>query len=298
MKRLVASIFIFGVVATGCGQEGAHALGPIPAEPSTSPTPSRSATPSPSPDGSPSPSGSPSPTRLVTYEVWFKNPSGLYVSHRTEPFTPAVGATAIRAVLDGPTSGERAAGLFSQITAGSRLLDLTIHDGVATVTMDGTFVSQETPAIAVGSLAQIVYTITQFESVDAVRFTVAGRPLTNFGGYELDGPQRREDFAEQLPWILVDTPDVGDRVSSPVTIAGTADVFEAVVSIAILDANGDVVSSSFTMATCGTGCRGDYMTDVRYDVDRTQQGTIRVYEVSAKDGSPINVVEIPVTLTA
>ena len=298
MKRLLALIFVIGTVATGCAQEGAHSLGPIPGAPPSSPTPGPGGQDTASPDGSPSPSGSPSPTRLVTYEVWFMNRSGLYVTHRTEPFTPAVGATAIRAVLEGPTARERAAGLFSQITEGSQLLDLTIHDGVATVAMDGTFVSQETPAIAVDSLAQIVYTISQFDSVDAVRFTVDGRPLSNFGGYELDRPQRRKDFVDQLPWILVETPDVGDRVSSPVTIAGTADVFEAVVSIAVLDANGDVVSSSFTMATCGTGCRGDYSTDVRYDVDRAQSGTIRVYEVSAKDGSEINVVQIPVTLTA
>ena len=33
-----------------------------------------------------------------------------------------------------------------------------------------------------------------------------------------------------------------------------------------------------------------------YDVTTTQHGTIRVYEVSAMDGSAINVVNIPVTL--
>jgi hypothetical protein len=74
-------------------------------------------------------------------------------------------------------------------------------------------------------------------------------------------------------------------------------VFEAVVSIAILDEHGRTVASTFTMATCGTGCRGSYATDVRYHVDTRQPGTLRVYEVSAKDGSPIHVVEIPVILT-
>ena len=82
------------------------------------------------------------------------------------------------------------------------------------------------------------------------------------------------------------------------TISGTANVFEAVVSIAVLDEHGHTVASTFTMATCGTGCRGTYSTDVRYDVGTTQPGTIRVYEVSAMDGSQINVVDIPVTLTA
>jgi hypothetical protein len=50
------------------------------------------------------------------------------------------------------------------------------------------------------------------------------------------------------------------------------------------------------MATCGTGCRGTFDTDVSFSVDRKQPGMIQVYEVSAKDGSMIHVIEIPVTL--
>ena len=61
----------------------------------------------------------------------------------------------------------------------------------------------------------------------------------------------------------------------------------------ILDQNGKVIASTFTMATCGSGCRGTWETDVPYDVTATQPGTIRVYEVSAMDGSKINVVNIP-----
>jgi hypothetical protein len=37
---------------------------------------------------------------------------------------------------------------------------------------------------------------------------------------------------------------------------------------------------------------------VRFAVDTTQPGIVRVYESSAKDGKPINVVDIPVTLVA
>ncbi|HEX9411434.1 MAG TPA: Gmad2 immunoglobulin-like domain-containing protein, partial [Actinomycetota bacterium] len=50
-------------------------------------------------------------------------------------------------------------------------------------------------------------------------------------------------------------------------------------------------------ATCGTGCRGDYSVSVPYSVDHEQRGTVEVYESSAKDGSAVNVVDIPVTLT-
>ena len=68
-------------------------------------------------------------------------------------------------------------------------------------------------------------------------------------------------------------------------------------SIEILDEHRRTVASSVTMAACGTGCRGSYATEVRYHVGTRQSGTIRVYEVSAKDGSSLHVVEIPVTLT-
>ena len=51
-------------------------------------------------------------------------------------------------------------------------------------------------------------------------------------------------------------------VNSPVTITGSADVFEATVNIRVLDANGEVIAESFAMATCGTGCRGDFSTQI------------------------------------
>lgn len=295
MKRLIAMTAMLAALTVACAESGARSLGPAPGNDPVSPSSSTSPTGSPM---TPSPSPSPVPARSMTYEVWFNYDGFLFVTHRTEPFIPAVGAAAVEALLEGPTNAEAAADLTSAITPGTDLLSLLIDDGVATVDLSGAFTSEETPAIAVGSLSQVVYTLTQFDSVDSVVVEVDGNPLRNFGGYEIDGPLRRSHFADQLPLILVESPTIGERVSSPVSIGGTADVFEAVVSMVILDRHGRTVASTFTMATCGTGCRGTYATDVRYDVATTQPGTIRVYEVSAKDGSPIHVVDIPVTLTA
>jgi hypothetical protein len=69
-----------------------------------------------------------------------------------------------------------------------------------------------------------------------------------------------------------------------VTISGTADVFEATVSIRILDATNNTLADTFATATCGTGCRGDYTIDVPFSVNTPQPGVIQVFEVSAKDG--------------
>jgi hypothetical protein len=290
MKRMIAMVAVLTVLTAACAESGAQPLGPAPSDEPSSPS---------SPSGSPTtPSPSQIPERVMTYELWFNYEGFLFVAHRTEEFVPGVGARSIERLLEGPTNAESAAGLHSEIQPGTHLLGLTIDDGVATVNLDGAFTSQETPAIAVGSLSQIVYTLTQFDSIDGVRFEVEGTPLTNFGGYEMDGAQRRSNFADQLPFILVQDPHIGERVSNPVHISGTADVFEAVVSIAILDRDGKVIASTFTMATCGTGCRGTWETDVAYDVAENQRGTIHVYEVSAMDGSEIHVVDIPVTLIA
>jgi spore germination protein GerM len=293
MKRLIAMTAVLAALTVACAESGAQPLGSAPGNETQSPSSSTS------PTGSPAtPSPSPIPVRVMTYELWFNYDGSLFVAHRTEEFVPGVGARSIERLLEGPTNAESAIGLHSAIQPGTHLLDLAIDDGVATVNLDGAFTSGETPAIAVGSLSQIVYTLTQFESIDGVLFEVDGTPLTNFGGYEIDGPQRRTDFADQLPAILVQSPRIGELVLSPVHISGTADVFEAVVSIAILDQDGKVIASTFTMATCGTGCRGTWKTDVAYEVAETQHGTIHVYEVSAMDGSEIHVVDIPVRLTA
>jgi hypothetical protein len=86
-------------------------------------------------------------------------------------------------------------------------------------------------------------------------------------------------------------------VTSPVTISGTADVFEATVSIRILDSAGNEIARTFTTATCGTGCRGDYSVPVRYAVPRQEPGTIEVFETSMENGQPLHLQLIPVTLT-
>lgn len=96
--------------------------------------------------------------------------------------------------------------------------------------------------------------------------------------------------------IVVSEPSPGDTVTSPVHISGTADVFEAQVSWSVFDANGHEIAGGATVASCGSGCRGDYSIDAPFSVTEQQAGTVEVYESSAKDGSRIHAVDILVTL--
>ena len=296
IRRIVVLCASLALLATACADRNAGTLGPVRGDPLPS------ANDEPSPRATPSGETSSEPQDdTMSYEVWFGHGNGpwLFATERTEPFDPAIGTAALNALFDGPTQAERDVGVFTAIPLGTELLSLSIEDGLATADLSGEYESGGGSASMFLRLAQLTYTLTQFGSVDEVTFTLDGQPVGEFfseAGIVLDDYMTRETWADLLPPILVQTPVVGERAGSPITVTGTANVFEATVSISVLDAAGKEIVRTFTTATCGTGCRGEYSEAVDYDVDRTQAGIVRVYESSAENGEPINVVEVPVTL--
>ena len=298
MKRSLVFIAAIGLLAGACAESGPGGLGPVPTtEPPASPSP----TPSPTADEPGEPSPTPTEGETMTYEVWFASGDGwLFPTHRTEPANPAVGGASLTALLAGPNELERAAGVSSAVPEGTDLLGLSIADGTATVDLSGRFESGGGSLSVMLRLAQLVYTLTQFPTVDRVALELDGEPVEVFSGEGVivDPPMTRETFEDLLAPIVVESLTIGQRVSSPVTIAGTANVFEATVSIGIYDAEGNEIVRTFTTATCGTGCRGTYSEAVRFEVDETQPGVIEVYESSAEDGSKLFPVRIDVILEA
>jgi immunoglobulin-like protein involved in spore germination/sporulation and spore germination protein len=285
--RLLATV-IAGLLASSCAGGQGGTPGPQTSSPSASV--------SPSPTGSPT--TSPSPTRRLTFEVWFTRGGRLFPSRRTKPFEPSVGRLALTAMLQGPNGPERNAGLATAVPDRTVLRGLTIRDSVATVDLSADFGSPGTATSEKLRVTQVVFTLTQFPTVRSVLVRVDGQTVTAFGSsrFPLDRPLKRRSFESLLPAIVVTAPAIGAAVSSPVVVKGTANVFEATVSLRILDARGREIVKSFTTATCGTGCRGDYSKAIRFSVSEGQPGTIVVFEASAQDGRPINVVRIPVTL--
>jgi germination protein M len=282
--RFVAAALALCVVVAACADNGD----------STSPSSNRKEThPSHTTSGSDNESAS-----VVDYEVWFVSDELLHASGRTGDATPRVGAAAMKSLLSGPSEDEQAAGLISAIPPGTQLLGLEIENRVATVDLSPRYEMGGGSSSMRMRLAQVVYTLTQFPTVSGVLFNINGRAVTTFSseGIVLDGPLARADFEDLSPPIVVDVPKPSAQVHSPVTISGTANVFEATVSIRIRNASGAEIARDFATATCGTGCRGSYSTEVKFRVDEPQQGTIEVFEQSMEDGSDLFVVRIPVTL--
>jgi len=233
----------------------------------------------------------------LTLSVYYIRDEKIALAHRTAPHTLQVAAAAMQALLAGPTADEQTAGMSTSIPSGTRFLGVTIDNKVATVDLSGEFESGGGSASVAARLAQVVFTLTQFPTIEKVTFSLDGKPVDVFSGegVMLDRPVGRADYEEWTPAIFVDTVAIGDHISSPVRIAGTANVFEAVFFAEIRAADGSVAVEQMVTATSGTGTRGTYDVTLSFDLP-PGPATVVVYADSPKDGSQINVVEIPVTV--
>ena len=219
--------------------------------------------------------------------------------HRAIDRTVATSRAALSELLGGPTGAEREIGVETGIPAGTELEAVSIGpDGIATVELSPAF-EQGGGSLAMRlRLAQVVFTLTQFATVSGVQLASDGEPIVVFGteGIVLDGPLTRDDFEDLTPAILVEDPAPFDVVATPLRVHGTANVFEAAFMVRLTDGEGNVVYEGPQMATSGTGTRGTF--DLTIDTVGATAGRaeLRLWEVSARDGSDINVVTIPLEL--
>ncbi len=306
----VAAFAAIACSASGVGDGGPIAVRPtdvIPTEqlpsdePSTSPSASPpSAQPSASPTGKPpaTPTPAATPAGTTTVKAYLLLGEHLVPVARVVPKTQAVARAAIEQLLLGPTNAEAKAGIGSTIPEGVLLLGITIRDGLATIDLSREFESGGGTASMTGRLAQVVYTLTQFPSVDRVSFELDGEPVTVFSGEGiiLDAPSSRDDYLSSLPSIFVDIPAWGGTVGNPARITGVANVFEATFRMKILDSSGRTLVDEMVMATCGTGCWGTFDVTLPYTVGSKQVGRVVSYNLSAKDGSIEDLRSYPVTL--
>ena len=185
-------------------------------------------------------------------------------------------AAALAELVAGPTEQEATElALTTAIPDVGEDPDVSVEDGVAAVELDVQLVDE--------ALAQVVYTLTQFPTVERVE--IQERIVT------------RADFENETPAILVESPLSFEEVTSPLRVTGTANTFEANFQYELTDTDGRIVDQNFVTATSGTGTRGtfDFTTDP-FTVPFDGIGELIVFESSAKDGSRINLVEIPLRM--
>ncbi|MFO0704742.1 MAG: Gmad2 immunoglobulin-like domain-containing protein [Candidatus Andersenbacteria bacterium] len=98
--------------------------------------------------------------------------------------------------------------------------------------------------------------------------------------------------------ISVTSPAPLDTLETPVTVAGSARVFENTVSIRLLDGDGTVLAEAVATAQASdVGRFGQFETEVAFGQTKYPHGTLEVFQVSARDGSEIDKVTLPIRFT-
>jgi hypothetical protein len=260
--RRVALLLLAILLVAACGSDDDDSASPPPPQPPAATTEPGTT------DDEPPP-----PTREAGLVVYFLYEGRVHPVRREVPGTQAVARAALDELFAGPTAREREVGLRSAVPATTAIERLTVAAGVATVDL------RPCPP-----LAQVVFTLTRFPTVRSVSGSCSGgRRLT------------RADFEDDAPAILVESPLLDDDVRSPARIQGSANTFEATFMFDLVDWDGRIVASDFVTATSGSGTRGTFDASIAFEVNRPG-GALIVYERSAKDGSQINIVEIPLRL--
>ena len=245
----IALIIGFLVAVSSCGSGNDSAT----TSPASTPSTSQSVTTTESPaTTSTSTSIAPPPTTATTttsvvptltdVKIYLLRDERLAIVHRLVP-GPAVLRGALTELLAGPTDAERADGLGSELPLGTELLDVDLTDGLATVDLSSDFGSGGGTLSMTARVAQVVFTVTQFDNADRALFWMDGQPIEFLGGegLVLDEPQARMDVDRALSGsVIIDTPAYGATVSSPFTVTGEGDVYEAQFPIEVW-ANGEQI---------------------------------------------------------
>lgn len=130
----------------------------------------------------------------------------------------------LAAMLAGPSAEEQARRLRSAVPSGTRLRSARVgEDGVATVDLDATFDQSQGDAQR-KAVAQVVFTATGIDGVDAVRLLVEGksREWPRGDGFFQREPLTRAAYPDLDPSSQPEYPPAPTSVPSPTTTAPVA----------------------------------------------------------------------------
>jgi germination protein M len=221
-------------------------------------------------------------SETIELKVYCLKNGQLWPVRRVVPFTESVERAALDELLRSPSDQEfQEFGLrnYSAPSDGA-LQGLEIEGSLARV--------ESTTDLREDGLGQIVFTLTQFPAITSVEIAMPGGTRT----------YRRSDFEKFTPPILVEDPLAYTEVTSPLRVTGTANTFEATFAYELTDTDGRIVDEDFVTATSGTGTRGTFeFTTKPFEVPFDGFGALIVFERSAKDGSRVNLVEVPLRMS-
>lgn len=198
---------------------------------------------------------------------------------------PSTVEALVETLLEGPTAGESALGFASSIPAGTRLNAVAVSAGLVTVDLSPEFEAGGDSQSILQRTAQIVFSLTELDGVEQIAFRIEGA--------DLKAGAVRDDFNDVRPALLITTPLPEQSITSPVTVRGESNTFEATFLIEVIDPAGQVITEQFVSGGGGTGTWAEFSAPIEFDAAEGA-GFVVAYERSAKDGSRIHETRVPV----
>jgi hypothetical protein len=228
------------------------------------------------------------PVARMAIKAYFLDDNALVPVVVDVPQSEAVARAALEALLAGPPAGYTTA-----VPGAAKLADVTIVGAAATAAF-----SAPLPALTRTAEAQIVDTLTQFPTIQSVAIAAGTAPvaLSDSVGEPLGRPATATDYTDltaEAP-IFVRTPARDSTVTSPVTVSGTAVVFEASFLVEI-HAGGKLLSTQTIDASVGGPARGTWSTTLNLPPGPVQ---LLFFEPSAEDGSHLHTTEVDLTVSS
>lgn len=206
------------------------------------------------PTESPEPSPSPSETVTTTVAVWFMvdTRAGLRLARELHDI-PA--ADSVQAAVEQMIAGADDPDYATAWNPATEVLGVTQESGLITVDL-----SEDARTANIGSegaalmIQQLVWTASSAVGDPAVPvlLTIEGEPAGELWGVvEWTEPVTRAEAMGVRVLVQIDEPSEGAPATSPVTVRGEANVFEATLPWAVLDASGTEVQTGFAMTAAG-----------------------------------------------
>lgn len=212
------------------------------------------------PTNDPAPQKQP-PSGADSVEAWYVRSAarGPFVEPERRQLGAATVGVARAAFTQVITGDPHGPGLSTMAPKGTRVLGVNRKDDL--LILD---VSKEVRSASTGSAGetafaqQLAHTATQFPGVRSVRLLVEGEQISQLWGHlDWSAPVKPDEFAIS-PVVVTKPAHRATIAPGKTTFTGTANTFEATVQLRLIDPSGAVARETFTTATCGSGCRGDW----------------------------------------
>lgn len=145
--------------------------------------------------------------------LYYRDSKGFIIPvMRRIPRAEGIGKTAINLLIDEPGLREDLAlvGLLPVLPAGTEVIGMSINEGLAKVNFNENLLSYETEVDEKAIIQSLVYTLTEFDTIDKVQLLVDGKKMKKLPhGTKVKDPLQRENInltiqlqGEEIPVIV------------------------------------------------------------------------------------------------